>query len=174
MKGLTVQNVRVKSLSVECTASDTAKENGEYSPAPALGVVATHADWSPRLRACLDAARMASLCFIARARSDLIISLSDRCRHRTSQLKLDERLEDEDGVLEGVGGPDWECSHVSTRSARPHPSTCLVCKRLSVIGDIRVCKVFELSGRLLFDGMLSVSFTAPPQQVVVKSHTKKF
>lgn len=69
----------------------------------AHGVVATHADWSPRLCACLDAARIASLCFIARARSDLITSLSDRCRHRTSQLKLEERLEDEDDVLEGVG-----------------------------------------------------------------------
>lgn len=57
------------------------------------------------MRACLDAARMASPCFIARARSDLIISLSARRRHRTSQLTLEERLEEEDaGVLGEVRG----------------------------------------------------------------------
>lgn len=60
---------------------------------------ASHADWSSRMRACLDAARMASPCFIARSRSDLIISLSARRRHRTSQLTLEERLEEEDAPV---------------------------------------------------------------------------
>lgn len=133
---------------------------------------ASHADWSPRMRACLDAARMASPCFIARARSDLIISLSARRRHRTSQLTLEERLEEEDaGVLgEVFQRTDWECPHVSSRSAWPQP----MCKRLSVIGDITCVKCTSRREDFCWTTcFLSACFVTSTRKVVVKSHTEK-
>lgn len=132
----------------------------------------SHADWSRRMRACLDAARMASPCFIARSRSDLIISLSARRRHRTSQLTLEERLEEEHaGVLGEVRGRTGNVLlmfQVEARDPRP------MCKRLSVIGDITCVKCTSCREDFCWTTcFLSACFVTSTRKVVVKSHTEK-